>query len=122
MNIVLSRYFQASGAGWIFYLSNNFSLIIILAGLTMESSVNYYSSKKSIDDNQLAWFSVLWSGLVGVVVFVGLWFYFTSYKNTAVITTSQYLYYALCYIVGIQLTSFFTALFYANRNFFLPNF
>jgi hypothetical protein len=46
MNIVLSRYFQASGAGWIFYLSNNFSLIIILAGLTMESSVNYYSSKK----------------------------------------------------------------------------
>jgi O-antigen/teichoic acid export membrane protein len=64
----------------------------------------------------------LWSALVGVVVFVGLWLYFRNYKNTAAITTTQYLYYALCYIVGIQLTSFFTALFYANRNFFLPNF
>ncbi|HEX8462031.1 MAG TPA: oligosaccharide flippase family protein, partial [Segetibacter sp.] len=47
---------------------------------------------------------------------------FGRYKNTTVITRTEYLYYALCYIVGIQLTSFFTALFYAGRNFFLPNF
>jgi len=122
MNIFFSRYFQASGAGWIFYLCNNFSLIVILAGLTMESSVSYYSSKKSIDDNQLAWFSVLWSLMVSVVVFVALWFYFGKYKNTTEITRTEYLYYALCYITGIQLTSFFTVLFYANKNFLLPNF
>jgi len=122
MNIFLSRYFQASGAGWIFYLCNNFSLIVIVAGLTMESSVNYYSSKREIDDSQLAWFSVIWSFLVSVIVFIVLWFYFGRYKNTTVITRTEYLYYALCYIVGIQLTNFFTVLFYANRNFFLPNF
>ncbi|MEJ7681192.1 MAG: hypothetical protein WKG06_25775 [Segetibacter sp.] len=46
MNIFLSRYFEAGNAGWIFYLSNNFSFIVIIAGLNLETSVNYYSSKK----------------------------------------------------------------------------
>lgn len=122
MNIFLSRYFEAGNAGWIFYLSNNFSLIVIVAGLTIETSINYYSSKKAIDDNQLAWFSIGWSVLVSVVVFAGLWFFFQFDKSAAVITRSEYLYYAICYIAGIQLTNCFTVLFYANKNFFLPNF
>jgi O-antigen/teichoic acid export membrane protein len=60
--------------------------------------------------------------MVAVVVFIGLWFYFGRYKDTTVITRAQYLYYAVCYISGIQLTNFFTVLFYTKKNFFLPNF
>lgn len=122
MNIFLSRYFQAENAGWIFYLCNNFSFIVILAGLTLETSVSYYSSNKGIDDNQLAWFSIIWSLLISVVIFIVLWFYFELFKTPAVTSRTDYLYYAICYISGIQLTSFFTVLFYANKNFFLPNF
>jgi O-antigen/teichoic acid export membrane protein len=122
MNILLSRYFQAENAGWIFYLCNNFSFIVILAGLTIETSVSYYSARKNIDDNELAWFSVVWSLLVAVVVFIALFLYFIIYKNTAVVTGANYIFYALCYITGIQLTNFFTVLFYANKNYFLPNF
>lgn len=122
MNVFISRYFQAGDAGWIFYLCNNFSLIVILAGLTMETSVNYYSAKQSIDDDRLAWFSLIWTVGVSIIVFTGLWFYFGRYKNTTVITRSAYLFYAICYISGIQLTNFFSSLFYANKNFFLPNF
>lgn len=122
MNIFLSRYFQAGNAGWIFYLCNNFSFILILAGLTIESAISYYSSKKGIDDSELAWFSIAWSLAVSIVVFLVLIIYFIVLKNTAVVTTEDYLYYALCYIGGIQLTNIFTALFYANKNFFLPNF
>ena len=122
MNIFLSRYFQASDAGWIFYLCNNFSLMVILAGLTMETAVNYYSAKNGIDDSQLAWFSIAWTIMVSLVVFVVLWFYFGRYKNTTAITRAEYIFYAICYVAGIQLTNFFSALFYANKNFFLPNF
>lgn len=122
MNVFLSRYLQASNSGWVFYLSNNFSLLVILAGITMETSVNYYSARRQIDDNQLAWFSILWSVWVSIIVFIGLWFYFGRYKNTTEITRTQYLFYAVCYVTGIQLTNFFSSLFYANRNFFLPNF
>ncbi len=122
MNIFLSRYFEAGNAGWIFYLSNNFSLIVIIAGLNLETSVNYYSSKKAIDDNQLAWFSIMWSLLVSVVIFFVFWFYLDRYENMVAISRTDYLYYAICYIAGVQLTNCFTVLFYANRNFFLPNF
>lgn len=121
INIFLSRYLGAGDTGLILYLSNNFSLIVIVAGLTMEASINYYSSKKSIDDNQLAWFSIVWSLLISVAAFIVMSFYFKKYENTA-ITRHDYLYYAICYIAGIQLTNCFTVLFYANRNFFLPNF
>jgi O-antigen/teichoic acid export membrane protein len=122
MNIFLSRYLGAANAGWVFYISNNFSFIVIVAGLTLETAVSYYSSSKAIDNNELAWFSIVWSLSASVIVFAGLYVYFIMYKNTAVVSRADYFYYALCYITGIQLTNFFTVLFYANKNFFLPNF
>jgi len=121
MNIFLSRYFEAGNTGFIFYLSNNFSFILILVGLTIENGVNYYASKNEIDHNKLVWFSVVWTAMVAGVVFVGLWFYFGRFKDTSFLNRSQYLFYAICYIAGIQLTNFFTVLFYAHKNFFLPN-
>jgi len=122
MNIFLSRYFQAGNAGWIFYLSNNFSFIVIIAGLTIETAVSYYSSKKDIDDNELAWFSIVWSILVSVIVFAALTIYFSIFNKAGAGNHFDYFCYALCYVGGIQMTSFFTVLFYANKNFFLPNF
>ncbi|HEX8279502.1 MAG TPA: polysaccharide biosynthesis C-terminal domain-containing protein [Segetibacter sp.] len=122
INIFLSRYLGSRDSGLILYLSNNFSLIVIVAGLTMEASINYYSSKKSIDDNQLAWFAIMWSVLVSVAVFIVMRLYFGKYESPTATTHNDYLYYAICYIAGIQLTNCFTVLFYANRNFFLPNF
>lgn len=122
MNIFLSRYFEAGNAGWIFYLCNNFSFILIVAGLTIENAINFYSSQKTIDDSALTWFAVVWTVLVSFVVIAVLWFYFGRYKDTSFLTREQYLYYAVCYIAGIQLTNIFTVLFYANKNFFLPNF
>lgn len=122
MNVFLSRYFEAGNAGWIFYLSNNFSFLLILIGLTIENGINYYGSKKQIDDKQLTWFALCWTILVSFVVFIGLWFYFGRYRDTSVITRAQYLFYAVCYVAGIQLTNIFTVLFYNKKNFFLPNF
>lgn len=122
MNIFLSRRLGAADAGWVFYVSNNFSFIVIFAGLTLETAAGYYSSSKAIDDNELAWFSIVWSLAASVIVFAGLFVYFIIYKNTAFADRADYFYYALCYITGIQLTNFFTGLFYANKNFFLPNF
>ena len=121
MIIFVSRYFEAGNAGWIFYLCNNFSFLLILVGLTIENSVNYYASKKEIDDKQLTWFAIAWTFMVAIIVLIGLWFYFGRYRDTSVITRAQYLYYAVCYVAGIQLTNFFTVLFYTKKNFFLPN-
>ena len=96
--------------------------MLMLAGLTIENGVNYYASRNSIDHKQLSWFSIAWTVMVACIVFVVLWFYFGRFKDTSFLTRAEYLYFAVCYIAGIQLTNFFTVLFYANKNFFLPNF
>jgi O-antigen/teichoic acid export membrane protein len=121
MSIFFSRYFEAGNAGWIFYLCNNFSIILILAGLTIENAITYYSSQKTINDDSLAWFSLVWSIIVSFIIFTGLWLYLQTSTGSPFITNDQYLFYAVCYIAGLQLTNIFTVLFYANKDFFLPN-
>ena len=122
MNIFLSRYLGASNSGWIFYLSNNFSLLLIVTGLTIENAISYYSSQKTIDDTTLTWFAIIWTVVSSLIASILLWFYLEKFTISSALTQGQYFLYAICYIAGLQLTNIFTVLFYTNKNFFLPNF
>lgn len=122
ISILLPRSLQAAGAGWIYYLTNWFSLILLVASLNLESAVGYYASNQQIDSNKLGWLSLAWTVLVGVVVFIVIGLYFGEIKGEEPITQNQYLFFAVSYITGILLMNFYTVLFYAKRNFFLPNF
>lgn len=121
LNVVLSRYLKASGAGWVYYLTNWFSLILLVASFSMESSVTYYASNKKIQDNKLVWMSMVWTVFVCALVFVLVNIYFGEIRNEDAITKNQYVFFALTYIAGILLLNFFASMFYAQRNFFLPN-
>jgi O-antigen/teichoic acid export membrane protein len=121
LNIVLSRYLKASGAGWVYYLTYWFSLLLLVASFSMESAVTYYASNKRISHHKLAWLSLTWSVFVAVIIALSINLYFGEIKNESDITRDQYVFYAVSYISGILLLNFFAALFYAERNFFLPN-
>ncbi len=121
LNVFLSRYLQASSSGWVYYLTNIFSLVLMLTSLSMESGISYFASNNEIETNKLASFSLIWSLLVCVVVFAGVFLYFNFFDNEKIISKERYLFYACTYITGILLTNFFTVLFYAKRNYWLPN-
>jgi len=121
LNVVLSRYLKASGAGWVYYLTNWFSLMLLVASFSMESAVTYYAANNKINNNKLAWMSLFWTGVVSLIVFGVVYIYFGEIKNEDAITKNQYLFFALTYIAGILLLNFFASMFYAQRNFFLPN-
>ncbi len=121
ISVLLPRSLQAAGAGWIYYLTNWFSLILLVASLNLESAVGYYAANQKINGNKLAWLSFVWTIVVGVIVFVCIKLYFGEIQNEEPITQNQYLFFAVSYISGVLLMNFFTALFYAKRNFFLPN-
>lgn len=121
VNVMLSRFLQADGAGWIYYITNFFSLILLIASLSMESGFTYFSSNETINKNKLAWLSLIWTAIVAVLTFVFVSFYFSEIRTLNHLQTNQYLLYSLTYICGILLINFFTVLFYAQRNFFLPN-
>lgn len=121
VNIVLSRYLQADGSGWIYYLTNFFSLILLVASLSMESGYTFYASGNVINHNKLAWFSLLWTAAIGAIVASTIYYYFGSFKKIPINEANNYMLYALTYVCGILLINFFTVLFYAHKNFWLPN-
>ena len=121
VNIVLSRFLQADGSGWIYYLTNFFSLILLVASLSMESGYTFYAAGNIINHNKLAWFSLLWTILIGALVASIIYFYFGSLKKIPISEANNYMLYALTYVCGILLINFFTVLFYAHKNFWLPN-
>ena len=121
VNVVLSRYLKADGSGWIYYLTNFFSLILLVASLSMESGYTYYASGNIINHNKLAWFSLLWTVAIGAIVASVVYYYFGSFKKIPINEANSYMLYALTYVCGILLINFFTVLFYAHKNFWLPN-
>ena len=121
LNIFLSRYLGAAQTGWIFYVSTNFSFLLILAGLTIENAVNYYASSHEIQQDRLAWFALAWSGMVGILSFVFLWFLYPYLPAAPNTSKTMFVLFGISYVAGIQLTQFFTVLFYANKNFVVPN-
>ncbi len=121
LNIVLARYLLADGAGWINYLTNFFAFIILIASLNMESAVTYFSSKEEISKPKLTTVSLFITLMAGVGVLITLYYYFGEIKHTPYAEKRLYLLYAVTYICGLLLTNFFTVMFYAQRNFFLPN-
>lgn len=120
VNVFLSRYLQAAGSGWVYYLSNIFSFSIIIVSLCLESGITYFASGKIINSNKLLWFSLLASLIVSLIVIAGIYIYLLYEKN-APVTPAQFYYFGVCYITGLFLTNCGTALFYAQNNFVLPN-
>jgi O-antigen/teichoic acid export membrane protein len=121
VNVFLSRFLQASGIGWVYYLSNIFSFIQLLASLSIESAISFYAAGSLISYNKLLWFSIAWSFFSTLVAVGSIILYFTCSGNHFEGNQQQYILYATSYIGGILLTNFSTSLFYAQRNFLLPN-
>ncbi len=122
LNVFLSRYLLADGAGWINYLTNFFAFIILIVSLNMESAVTYFASRQEISKPKLTTVALVVTAIAGLLVLAILAIYFGKIKNTPIEEKKLYLLYAFTYICGLLLTNFFTVLFYAQRNFFLPNF
>ncbi len=121
LNIVLSRYLQAQWIGWVFYLSNFFSLIVLIASLNLDSAITYFGAAGKINANKLLWFgSVCCVGVVAVV-WVALHLFSGWLPLREVFGEKDIIYIAVFYIAGIIVTNISTSLFYSMSNFLLPN-
>ena len=119
LTICIARVYEASQSGWIHFISNNFYLVLLLGGLSLDSSMTYFSASKKISANKLALFSLSWPLLVG-----GLSIVCTTFLIHRKIISSDYTFLLVAgaaYTFGISMTNFFTSLFYAKQNFSIPN-
>lgn len=114
LNVLIARHYQASVSGEIFYLINLYAFIILIAGISLESSMGYYVSKNEISIVKLLNFSLAWI----LVIAFGLFIYMLSIKN---FYTNRINILAVTFICGNLLSNYCAAMAYAKRNFFLPN-
>jgi O-antigen/teichoic acid export membrane protein len=121
INIFLSRYLQAALVGWVYYICNIFSVIILVAGLNLDAGITYFASGEKVKANKLLWLGFLWSMIVAVTAWIFLQFFAGYFPLIAGIDTATISWFALYYITGTILINISTALFYSQRNFFLPN-
>ncbi|HSN59718.1 MAG TPA: hypothetical protein VLR49_02195, partial [Ferruginibacter sp.] len=119
LNILIARHFEAAISGSIYYIINIYAFIHLVSSLSMESGIIYFGSKKEIETSKLFNFSVLWTFLIAVI----LWILMTavidfSYQN---ISRSLLITSGLTFICGNLLYNYSAGLFYAQQNFMIPN-
>ena len=119
LNICIARIYEAPKSGWIYFISNNFYLVVLIGGLSLDSSMTYFSASNQIASNKLALISIIWPFLVTLLSIVC-----TISLTSSHFLSSDYLFLLVAgaaYTLGISLTNFFTSLFYAKANYSVPN-
>jgi O-antigen/teichoic acid export membrane protein len=122
LNIVLSRLLTATGTGFVYYLSNFFSLILLIASCSIETGFTYFASNDLIESNKLAGFGVIFIACISIALIYFFRFWYSYFEKDLQIDVFNYCKYATFFVAGVLLNNLFTALFQAKQNFFLPNF
>jgi O-antigen/teichoic acid export membrane protein len=119
LNVCIARIYEATQSGWIYFISNNFYLVVLIGGLSLDSSMTYFSASNQIAANKLAGVAVVWPFIVAVCSLACTFFLINGH-----FITSDYIFLLVAgaaYTFGISLNNFFTSLFYAKQNYAVPN-
>ncbi len=121
VNIFLSRSLQADWTGWVYYISNIFSLIVLVFSFNLDAGIVYFSSSKKIDTGKLLWLGLSWCTLITLVAGIFFKYFIDLLPAHEMLTQTTLLIFSVLYISGVLFTNILTALFYSQRNFKLPN-
>ncbi|MEJ7738571.1 MAG: oligosaccharide flippase family protein [Chitinophagaceae bacterium] len=121
LNVLIARYFKASGSGWIYFISNAYALILLVASVSLESGMGFFASKNEVSTVKLLNLSMAWTFIVGLVVFVLSIIYVDKPDGSHPFDKRLFLVSSFSYVCGNILTGYCASIFYARKNFALPN-
>ena len=120
VNIGIARFFAAEQSGQIFFIVNNLALILLVVSISLESGSTYYLSIGELDVGSIARFCMVWAIVASLCAIAGWWGYL-QLSHSAYLDTNGFLPASFLFIVGVLYTTFFTALYYASKEFGIPN-
>ncbi len=120
LNICIARFFAAEKSGQIFFIVNNLALVLLITSMSLESGSTYYIASGNLDSSQMAVFCLVWSAAAALIAFT-IWLSVLYFSDSAFSTGTGFLLASFLFILGVLLTTFFTALFYSKKKFALPN-
>ena len=121
VNVFLSRYLKASATGNLYFITIILSFLQVVLGLGVESGITFFASGKKVQKNKLISIIITWSLAAGVAAAGLMYIYFLADASQPKALLQPYCIYALCYIAGLCLSNFVTALFYTEENYLTPN-
>jgi O-antigen/teichoic acid export membrane protein len=120
INIGVARFLGAEKSGQIFYIINGLALILLISGISLESGAAYYIASGKLEPTPMAWFCAVWA--TGASLFALLvWCVILYFSHSHLLSDPAFILSSFLFILGVQFTTYFTALFYAKKEFGLPN-
>lgn len=119
INILIARHFQASVSGAVYYISSIYALVLLVASLSFESGIIYFSAKAQIPADRIFNFSVAWSFIIGLLTFLIVNLFYNKVYDG--LEPGFIIISAVLFITGNLLTTYCSGFFYAANNFIVPN-
>jgi O-antigen/teichoic acid export membrane protein len=120
INIWIARYFAAEKSGQIFYIVNNLALVLLIASISLESGATYYVASGKLEASLMANFCLVWATGISLIAMAG-WGALLYLTHSVYLQNPVFLISSFFFILGVLFTTYFTALFYAKKEFGLPN-
>lgn len=120
INIGIARFFEAGESGQIFYIVNNLSFILLLTSLSLESGVAYYIASGRFESRSLARFCMIWTAGASLAA-LGIWWLSIFFLGGGKVEHKVFYLSSFLFITGSLLITYFTAIFYAEKEFVTPN-
>ncbi|MFN4006115.1 MAG: lipopolysaccharide biosynthesis protein [Chitinophagaceae bacterium] len=120
LNIMVSRYLQATISGWLFYVSNVFAFMVMLTGFNVENGLSYVAAKNEALPPLVTWgtmATIVSALLLGVLYVFGV----EVPQAPLGISVSDSTTYAFAYVLGILMQNIFCNLFFAKGSFVVPH-
>jgi O-antigen/teichoic acid export membrane protein len=120
INIGIARFFAAEKSGQIFYIVNNLALILLLVSLCLESGATYFISSGKLEASGMARFCWIWATTASFIA-LAIWLIILHFEHSMYGNNIGFILASFLFIAGVLYTTYFTALFYAKKEFSLPN-
>ena len=120
INIGIARFFAAEKSGQIFFIVNNLALILLITSASLESGCAYYIASGIIKSSQVSRFCLLWA-IVASLFTLTIWGLLVYHSHPAYLNNHGFLAASFLFILGVLMTTYFTSLFNAKKEFGLPN-
>ncbi len=120
INISIARFFAAEKSGQIFFIVNNLALILLVASASLESGCAYYVASGIIKSSQISRFCLAWA-IVASLFTLTIWGLLVYHSHPAYLNSYGFLAASFLFILGVLMTTYFTSLFNARKEFGPPN-
>ena len=119
LNITVARALGAEISGNFNFFLNDLSFVLLIGSISLESGIIYYVSKNESPERLLAAFSVIWAVIASGIITVLFYFFYSD--QSEVFSGSFLVFSCASYLVGIFLTTYFSAFFYSRDNYKISN-